>query len=144
MRVSSRSGTTPPLEHRIKPGEVRNPRGRPPGTSPTEALVMLSRKSRKKLAQIVQDENHEHSIEAVAAATLLSAIGGADAARRDVFDRIDGPLTSVVKLEVSRVEQRARKFAQAEGLDAEEVLETARQLQLGALAVSESDDADES
>ena len=76
----------PPIEHRIKPGEVRNPNGRRGVPSLTNRLQKLLR------------ENPEAG-EAAIAALIGKAADGDVAALKLLFDRMDGLQGQTIKFE---------------------------------------------
>lgn len=80
----------PPLHSRIKPGEVRNPKGKPKGA------FSLTKRLRKKFA-----EDPDGIGEEIVAATIEAAKNGTAADRNLLFTLVDGPITQKIDLQIT-------------------------------------------
>ena len=94
------------IPHQIKPGEVRNPKGRPKGTGITD-----------KLRKIL-DDNEGKGAQALADAIYAAALSGDPRIISIVLDRIEGKVTDRLevdgKMEVVQTYSIAKKAQNAD------------------------------
>lgn len=98
----------PPIEHQIKPGEVRNPNGRPKRKGSyadslhkvmTSDEVVLSLKINGKTNKNTIKTEQKNFYMAVAIVQLREALRGNMVAIKDIADRIDGKPMQAVEVD---------------------------------------------
>lgn len=97
---SPRSGLPPPVEHQFRPGEVRNPKGRPPGAS--TVAPMLREMARgcvidKETGEVLK---YGDKAEEAARRFIEAALAGdkqAVEALAKLIERTDGPVETKIE-----------------------------------------------
>lgn len=87
---AGRNGNVPPAEHRIKPGEVRNPGGMPKGTK------QVKKRLRNSLIRYLRDNPDQ--LELGVRGLWEACKAGDGACQRIAWDRLDGVLEKKVEV----------------------------------------------